>query len=418
MNAEIISIGDELLIGQVVNTNASFISRELNAIGVGVARVTTIGDEMKPILATFKRAWKEQDVVIVTGGLGPTHDDISKAAVAKFFEKKLILHKPTLRAVEARFKRFGYRKMPEVNIGQAMIPEGFVALKNEKGTAPGLLYHEDGKTFVIMAGVPFEMEFLLTTHVLPFLKKTYRTNLEIIRHRTILTTGIGESLLAEKIGDMNTLLSDGLTLAFLPRNGSVRLRITARGTDRSLVDKQIRGLERHIRARASEWIYGVENETLEANIVALLKEQASTLSTAESCTGGLIATKITEVPGSSDVFIGSVVAYDNAIKERELGVRRQTLRKHGAVSEETAVEMAEGIRAKYRTRYALSVTGIAGPGGGSEEKPVGLIWLALAEKGKPVETRKLQLAFDRSINRERAANAALEMLRKRILTSA
>ena len=415
MNAEIVSIGDELLIGQVINTNAAYLSRELNALGVAVSRVTTVGDDLREILQAFRQAWKTSDVVIVTGGLGPTHDDISKDAVAKFFRKELVLHKPTLRAVEERFRTLGYSKMPEVNTGQAMIPEGFTPLKNEKGTAPGLLYQEDGKTFAILPGVPIEMEHIMTTGVIPILRRTYKKDLEIIRHRTLLTTGIGESSLAEKIGDPREFLRNGVTLAFLPRPTGVRLRISSHGKSRQVVEKEIARIERIIRDRAAKYIYGTEDETLEAHIVKLLTEHHKTLSTAESCTGGLIASQITNVPGASAVFLGSIVAYANEVKTATLGVNESTLLRFGAVSEETAREMAEGVRERLNTDYALGVTGIAGPGGGTPENSVGTIWIALAERNGDTIARKLQLNFDRTINRERSATAALGMLRRRIL---
>jgi nicotinamide-nucleotide amidase len=415
MKSEIISIGDELLIGQVVNTNAAWLSRELNATGIAVGRVTTIGDDRKEILATFRRAWKENDVVVVTGGLGPTHDDISKAAVAKFFRKKLVLHKPTLRAVEERFRSLGYAKMPEANVGQAMVPEGFTILRNEKGTAPGLLYREEGKTFVILPGVPYEMEYIMQSGVIPILQRTYKKELEVILHRTILTTGIGESMLAEKIGDPKQYLGSATTLAFLPRSSGVRLRISSHGRSRQAVEEEIARVENIIRERAAKYIFGSEDESLAGEIVKLLTDRKKTLSTAESCTGGLIASQISDVPGASTVFLGSIVAYSNVVKIAELNVSESTLARFGAVSEESAREMAEGVRNRLNTDYALSVTGIAGPGGGTPEKPVGTIWIGLADRERPVVARKLQLAFDRTVNRERSAAAALEMLRRRLL---
>ncbi|HWF44709.1 MAG TPA: competence/damage-inducible protein A [Candidatus Kapabacteria bacterium] len=415
MKAEIISIGDELLIGQVINTNAAWLSRELNATGIAVGCVTTVGDDMKVILAAFRCAWKENDVVVVTGGLGPTHDDISKDAVAKFFRKKLVLHKPTLRSVEERFRSLGYAKMPEANVGQAMVPEGFTILPNGKGTAPGLLFREEGKTFVILPGVPYEMEYIMQSGVIPILRRVYKKDLEVILHRTILTTGIGESMLAEKIGDPKEFLGSTTTLAFLPRSSGVRLRISSHGHSRRIVEKEIARVENIIRGRAAKYIFGLEEESLAGEIVKLLTDRKKTLSTAESCTGGLIASQITDVPGASTVFPGSIVAYANTLKIAELDVSESTLARFGAVSEEAAREMAEGIRNRLNTDYALSVTGIAGPGGGTSEKPVGTIWIALADHEKPTIARKLQLAFDRTVNRERSAAAALEMLRRRLL---
>ena len=415
MLAEIISIGDELLIGQVVNTNASFISRELGALGVRVARVTTVGDDPKALLTIFRRAWKEADIVIATGGLGPTHDDVSKAIVAKFFGRTMKLHKPTLARVRERFRKAGYDKMPDVNIGQAMVPEGFVPLKNEKGTAPGLLYHEEGKSFVILPGVPIEMEHLMTTGVVPALRKAYRGALEVIRHRTILTTGIGESLLASKIGDTTTLLRPGTTLAFLPKAGSVRMRITVHAKRETDAMTEIARVEQHLRKRAAAYIYGTDDDAIEATVLDMLRERKRTLSTAESCTGGLIAERLTAIPGSSAAFVGGVVAYANEAKTNLVGVRTSTLKTHGAVSEAVVRELAEGAVERFGSDFALATTGIAGPDGGTPEKPVGLIWIALAERGGETTARKLQLDYGRALNRDRAATAALDLLRKRLV---
>jgi nicotinamide-nucleotide amidase len=414
MNLEIVTIGDELLLGHIVNTNASWMSRELNEIGISVRKVTTVGDSLEEILASFRQAWKENDVVIVTGGLGPTHDDISKAAVAKFFRKKLVLHKPTLEAVRERFAKLGYERMPEVNVGQAMVPEGFKALQNDRGTAPGLLYQDGGKTFVILPGVPTEMEFTMETGVIPFLKKKYKKNLGVIKHRALITTGIGESVLVERIGDPTAFLREGTTLAFLPKAGSVRLRITSRGKTEGTADREIAKVEKILRERAGGYIFGVDDETLEEAIVKLLAAQGKTLSTAESCTGGLIATRITDVPGASAVYFGSIIAYSNQVKLNEIGINRDTLDRTGAVSEETACQMAARVRNKLDTDFALCVTGIAGPDGGTPEKPVGTIWIALAERGAATAAKKLQGDFGRKVNRERATMAALEMLRKRL----
>jgi nicotinamide-nucleotide amidase len=414
MNLEIVTIGDELLLGHIVNTNASWMSRELNEIGISVRKVTTVGDDAKEILAAFRLAWKENDIVIVTGGLGPTHDDISKASVAKFFRKKLVLHEKTLTTVRGYFTMLGYERMPEVNVGQAMVPEDFTPLRNERGTAPGLLYQDGGKTFVILPGVPTEMEFVMTTGVLPFLKKRYKKNLVAIKHRTLITSGIGESVLVEKIGDPTAFLREGTTLAFLPKAGSVRLRITSRGKTAGTAQREIDRVEKILRERAGGYIFGVDDETLEAVIVKLLAERGKTLSTAESCTGGLIASRITDVPGASAVYAGSIIAYSNQVKIKEASVSPETLERAGAVSEEAALQMAARVRNKLDTDFALCVTGIAGPDGGTPEKPVGTIWIALAERGAATAAKKLQGDFGRKANRERAAMAAMEMLRKRL----
>lgn len=416
MRAEILSIGDELLIGQVVNTNASYLGKVLSEIGIAVGRVSTVGDDRAEIRRAFKRAWKEFDVVIVTGGLGPTHDDISKDEVARFFGKKLYLDQTALRSVKARFKRFGYTKMPESNIGQAMVPEGFTAITNKVGTAPGLFYQEKEKTFVILPGVPHEMRWLMENGILKRLEQSYRTQeRSIIKHRTLLTIGIGESLLAEKIGDVKEFLSENSTLAFLPKNGMVRLRISVHGAKASTVNKEIATIEKRLRERAEKWIYGADEETLEGNIIALLAKNNYTISTAESCTGGMIAARLTDVAGSSSAFLGSIVCYDNKVKKEELGVPQRILTKHGAVSEEVATILAENVRTKLGTTFGIGVTGVAGPGGGTPEKPVGTVWIALAEKGKPTFVKRYSFVGDRAMNRERSTNTALDLLRRRLV---
>ncbi len=414
LRSEIITIGDELLIGQVVNTNASWIAKELSTLGIPVGRITTVGDKEKEIIAAAKKAWKENDVVIATGGLGPTHDDISKAAIAKLFGKEMKLHAPTLKFVKERFSRMGYARMPESNIGQALVPEGFRVLPNERGTAPGLLYHEGGKTFIIVAGVPAEMEFVMRTGVLPFLEKNYKGKLEAVQHRTLYTSGIGESSLAEMIGEPKKFLGTNTTLAFLPRAGGVRMRISTSAPTKANAQKEIDRVEAILRERAGRFIFGVAEETIEEYIVRTLTAQHKTLGTAESCTGGLIASTITKVPGSSEVFRGGIVSYHNEVKIAELNVKRETLDKFGAVSEETAREMAEGAVMRLGTDFAVSTTGIAGPSGGTPEKPVGTVWIALAERGKPTVTKLLQGDFGRQMNVERSMAAVLEILRKRL----
>jgi nicotinamide-nucleotide amidase len=416
VQAEILTIGDELLIGQVINTNAAEISKQLNAIGIAVSRVTTVGDNEKDILSAIGSAWKENDVIIATGGLGPTHDDISKHLVAKFFKKKLILDKKTLAHVRARFRTFGIKKMPGVNIGQAMVPIGFKALRNDRGTAPGLLYHQKNKTFIILPGVPHEMNWLMGKWVLPELQKTYKKKLgDVIIHRTLLTTGIGESLLAEKIGDVKKFLEKDATLAFLPKTSGVRLRISVHDSSAQKARAKVARIEKHIRKRAGNSIFGTDTDTLEEKVVELLKKNDATLSTAESCTGGMLSMRITNVPGSSEVFMGGVISYDNSVKMNELRVPKDLINTHGAVSEECVRAMAEGALKKFGTSFALSITGVAGPGGGTKEKPVGTVWIALAESDNSILAKLYTFAGDRSIIRERSTDSALEMLRRRLL---
>ena len=404
------------MIGQVINSNAAYISQQLNAIGIEVSKVTTIGDDEKEILLAMKAAWTKNDIVIATGGLGPTHDDISKHIVAKFFKKKLILDKKILAHVRARFRSFGIKKMPGINIGQAMIPQGFKALRNDKGTAPGLLYHQKKKTFVILPGVPHEMLWLMGQWVIPALRRLHKMELgTVIIHRTLLTVGIGESALAEKIGNVAGFMEKGATLAYLPKTSGVRLRISVRDASEKKAKAKVVRIEKHISERAGSYIYGSENVTLEDVVFELLKAKGETLSTAESCTGGMLSMRITNIPGSSKVFMGGAVSYTNAVKTSELGVPKEVIEQHGGVSEECAIAMAEGALENFGTAYSLAITGIAGPGGGTKEKPVGTVWIALGERNKPTIARLFKFAGDRTIVRERSTDSALEMLRKRLL---
>ncbi len=415
MKAELISIGDELLIGQVINTNVAYLSRKLGEIGIPVERITTVGDSPKAIAKAFKRAWKENDIVIVTGGLGPTHDDISKASVAKFFKKDLVLHRATLRAVKERFRKFGYAKMPESNIGQAMVPKDFIVLRNHAGTAPGLLYFERAKAFVILPGVPLEMQWITEDGLLNQLKKKFAAkSREVILHRTLITTGIGESSLAELFGPVDSILEEDSTLAFLPNVPLLRLRISAHGkTGREVINKIAR-IEKRIRGIAGQYIIGADDDTLEAIVSTRLSGSKKTLSLAESCTGGLLASKLTALPGASKFFLGGVVSYDNSMKIRALGVPESVIEKFGAVSEETATQMAQGVRDETKSDYALSITGIAGPTGGSEHKPIGTIWIGIADANGS-QAFHYQFGGDRQLIRERASIAALELLRKKLL---
>jgi competence/damage-inducible protein CinA-like protein len=416
IKAELLSIGDELLIGQVINTNVSKISKLLGAIGIDTHRITTIGDDEKAIVRAIHRAWNESDIVIATGGLGPTHDDISKNVVARFFHKKINLDATTLKHVQNRFKRLGYNNMPESNISQALVPDDFIALRNDEGTAPGLWYEEKKKVFVILPGVPHEMEWLMTKWVVPKLRKRYKGQTSaVIIHKVLLTAGLGESVLAEKIGNPKNFLAKGTTLAFLPRIGGVRLRITAKSDTAAAAKRAIGVAEHYIRSKVENYIYGEGDTLLEDAVVSLLQNKRSSVSTAESCTAGMLAMRITNVAGASDVFPGGVVAYANEIKTLELSIPGSTIKKYGAVSEQTAKAMAEHVRQKFDTTFGIAITGIAGPSGGSKEKPVGTVWLAIAEKGKPTHTKLLHNTGNRAMIRERATEIALEFLRQTLI---
>ena len=415
VRAELISIGDELLIGQVINTNAATLSKALNSTGIRVSRVTTVGDDGADIRRSFESAWQEHDVVIVTGGLGPTHDDISKAIVSEFFSAPLEFQEQIFEKVRLRFERLGVKKMPESNRSQAMVPQGFEPLRNDVGTAPGLMYQHEGKIFAILPGVPHEMEFILKDSLLEHLRACFEgRGLEAITHRTIITAGIGESMLAEKLGDVEQLLQGEATLAFLPRSAGVRLRITAIGEERTKVEAALYRITKSIYDRVGMHIVGQDDASIAEAVVRLLQERRETVALAESCTGGMLGAALTDIAGSSAVFEGGVISYSNEVKQLQLEVPEEMLEQYGAVSEQVAALMAEKAREKFNSNYALSVPGIAGPGGATDTKPVGLVYVGLAQKGQPTIARKFQFIEDRKINRERSVASALEMLRRRL----
>ncbi len=413
MNAEIISIGDELLIGQVINTNQALIAELANRIGIFVDRMTTVGDVEPIMLKTFERAFASHDVLLVTGGLGPTHDDITRSVVCTFFKTDLVQN---LEALENVKRIFATRNLPliKINEDQALVPRDCTVIQNHHGTAPGYLFERDRKYFIVMPGVPSEMEGMMREFVLPFFQK--RSTGSVIRHRTLKTTGIAESILADRIGSVDELFSpdSGITLAFLPSPTGTRLRITVRSNSDKKAEGMIREVEEKIRAKASRYIYGVDGEELEDVVGKILVERKLTLAIAESCTGGLIIDRVTNTPGSSSYFERGMIVYSDNSKIAELGVPASLITVHGAVSREVAEAMALGIRTTANVDIGISTTGIAGPAGGSEEKPVGLVWIGFSDKK---ETLALRFTFpgNRRGVKERAAQATLEMLRKKLL---
>jgi nicotinamide-nucleotide amidase len=413
LKAEIISLGDELLIGQVINSNQAYIAEKLNSVGVFADRMTTVGDDEQMILDAFSKAFSTHSVVTVTGGLGPTHDDITRAVVCKFFNTDLMLDNEALENVKQIFAR---RSMSprKVNEDQALVPRDCTVIQNRLGTAPGYFFERDNKFFFVMPGVPYEMKAMMEDFVLPFLAKQ-NTGL-VIRHLTLKTTGIAESFLAEQIGDVNNLFSpdSGTTLAFLPSPLGVRLRITAKAKSIDEAEYTILAVESKLRSKAEKYIYACGDKELEEVIGTLLKERKLTLAIAESCTGGLIADRITNISGSSEYFERGVITYSNKSKIHELGVPSDFIKQYGAVSCQVAEAMAFGIRTKSNSDIGISTTGIAGPTGGSEKKPVGLVWIGYSDKD---ETFALQFNFgiERRIIKERAAQAALELVRRRML---
>ncbi len=407
MTAEIISIGDELLIGQVINTNASWIAGELNKAGILVSQVTAIGDNSNDIQRALKDACLRNDIVLLTGGLGPTKDDTTKSVLADYFNSSMIFHEPTFQHIRKLFKSRNY-EVTLVNRRQAEIPEQCTPLPNENGTAPGMWFEKNGKVIVSMPGVPFEMQPMITNQVIPRLQAKFE--LPYIYHKTIMTQGLGESKLAERIEEIEDSLPKHIKLAYLPQPGIVRLRLSASGKNKTALEDEINMYCRKLLAKIPELIFGYDDIKLEEVVGKLLTERKQSLSTAESCTGGYLAHLITSISGSSNYYYGSVISYSNDIKIKELNVSLADLEKYGAVSQRVVEQMAEGVRKKFKTDYSLATSGIAGPDGGTDEKPVGTIWISLASE-KGVQSKLLHLGEHRGRNIRRTALEALNMLR-------
>lgn len=409
VNCKIISIGDELLLGQIENSNASFIAQKLYKSGIPVNRMVTIGDVREELFSELEDSLKNYNVTIMTGGLGPTHDDITKPTLVEFFNDKLILNRSVLEHIRKLFDNRGM-KMPDINKEQAFVPSKAKIIWNENGTAPGFWFEENNKIFISLPGVPFEMKPMLTDSVLHMLKEMVVPLLEYCqKSRTILTTGITESALAELIGDVKMLIGENNKLAFLPSATGVRLRIDVRADKEEYADYIMEELIRKIKDRVGKYIYGFDDEPLNKIVHSLLVRRGVTIATAESCTSGMLASALTEFSGSSAFFMGGVNSYSNDAKIEILGVNADTIRKDGAVSEKTAVEMATNVRKIFKTDIGISITGIAGPTGGTNEKPVGLVYIGYADDSKAYATKNL-FGNNRERNRARAVNAALSIL--------
>ncbi|MBI1288334.1 MAG: competence/damage-inducible protein A [Flavobacteriales bacterium] len=411
MRVEIITIGDEILIGQIVDTNSAWMAQKLNDIGAKVERITTISDGLDDILDALKDAQDRADVVLITGGLGPTKDDVTKKALAKYFNCGFTFYPEIADHIAELFARFG-REMSELNRLQAELPTACEPLQNNQGTAPGMWFGKDRTVFVSMPGVPYEMKGIMREHVLPRLKEKY--SMPTILHRTVLTMGMGESWLSERIANWEDALPKGIKLAYLPSPGRVRLRLTAIGNDEHSVSETLEAEVLKLLTLIPELVYGFDDDTIESVVGDHLRKLGKTVSTAESCTGGLIAHKITSVSGSSDYYLGSVVSYANEVKMDELGVSEENLKNFGAVSEEVVRQMAEGVREKMKTDYSIATSGIAGPDGGTAEKPVGTVWLAVATPSETI-AKKYLFGHNRERNIEMSANTALNMLRKQLI---
>ena len=413
MKAHLLTIGDELLIGQTTNTNAAWLGESLSRIGVNVERSVTVGDDAEAIRTELDRAYERASLVLTTGGLGPTHDDMTKSIVASYFGKELQIDEALLARVRSYYETRG-REMPPEVADLAAVPEGFEMLRNDVGTAVGLWYEDTdlGRSIGVLPGVPPEMKSIYDNGIEPRLID--RDDVQDLAHRTLLTTGVPESSLQQKIGDVSGVLSDSLKLAYLPSTSGVRLRITAYAENRDEAESRIDDLEQILRDRVGKYIFGMGKDTLEGVVGGLLRDAGRTIATAESATGGLIGHRLTKISGSSDYFWGGVVAYANDVKVDVLGVSARDLASHGAVSEPVAEQMAAGVRERLGTDIGISTTGIAGPGGGSEEKPVGTVCIGYADPST-VRSVRLQLTQDRQLNKELFATSALETVRRQLL---
>lgn len=406
MFVELITIGDELLIGQVVDTNSAWMGRELNNIGIEVLRIVSVRDREEEILEAIDNAMKRVNIVLVTGGLGPTKDDITKQTLCKYFNTELIFSEEVFENV----KRVLAGKIPmnKLNKGQAMVPKNCTVINNPVGSASVSWFERDGKVLVSMPGVPQEMTTVMAESVLPKLHERFQT--DVIMHQTFLVQHYPESVLAEKLEAWEVALPDCIKLAYLPKLGIIRMRLTGRGHDRKEVETLLNREKAKLETILGEDIFSEEDTPLEVIIGELLKKRKLTVSTAESCTGGSIAERLTSIAGSSEYFKGSIVAYSNEVKKDLLYVSSETLEKYGAVSEETVIEMVKGAMKALKTDCAVATSGIAGPGGGTPEKPVGTVWIAAGYKNE-IRTYKQETNRGRAMNIERAGNNALLMLR-------
>lgn len=411
ITAELLTIGDEILFGQIIDTNTQWMGAALSDLGIQTVRKTSVGDREDEILKALAEAEGRADVILMTGGLGPTKDDLTKHVLCRYFDTTLEINPDALAMVTDFFARRG-RELTDLNRQQAALPVGGTYLPNTRGTAPGMWLERNGRLFVSLPGVPHEMKGLMTDEVLPRLRE--RFVLPTIYHKIIRTIGIGESYLAEKIADWEDALPPHIRLAYLPSMGMVKLRLTAVGADPAQLQADVAEQVEQILPRIHEFVFGYDDEEFETVLARHLRESGQTLALAESCTGGYLAHLITRVPGSSAYFLGGVVSYSNASKQTLLGVSPGTLAAHGAVSEATIREMAEGVRMRLGSDIGLATSGVAGPDGGTADKPVGTVWVALADAGGTL-THRLQLGGTREQNIHLASLQLLNLLRKRLL---
>lgn len=407
MKIHIITVGDEILIGQIIDTNSAWMGEELNKYGASIQQITTISDDLEVIKSTLKQAFESTDIVLMTGGLGPTKDDVTKKAIAEFYGVDFTFSQPTYDRIIKMFEKWG-RSTTEAHRLQCFMPSNASLLHNKMGTAPGMWFEENEKVLVSMPGVPYEMKYLMEYEVIPKLLSKFQQ--ESIAHRTVLTVGEGESRIAARIEAFENNLPPFIKLAYLPGSGRVRLRLTGRGLKQKQLEQQLDEQVKILVPQIEELVYGYEKTPLEVAIGELLMKKGLTLATAESCTGGYLAHSITKNSGSSAYYVGSVIAYANEVKMQQLGVAEKTLEEYGAVSEECVKEMVSGLLKRFPADIGISISGIAGPTGGTEEKPVGTIWLAVGDQNR-IFTKKLQLGKDRLRNIQFTTVRALDFIR-------
>lgn len=409
VKASVITIGDEILIGQTLDTNTGWIAQELNKIGIWVRKRLAVGDNMEEITATLDAESKHSDVIIMTGGLGPTADDITKPVLCKYFNTELVTDEQTVLHIRYLFEQVYRREVTERNLKQADIPKDCEVLFNERGTAPGMLFERNNKLFISLPGVPSEMKRLMEKSVLPRLEKSF--DRPLIIHQTLLTYGIGESFLADHIQDWESQLPTHIRLAYLPNYGMVRLRLSTSGYNKNDLEQEIEMYFTQLKKLVAEWLVVDEDLTIQETVGMLLKARKQTVGTAESCTGGYLAHLLTMNAGASSNFKGTVVSYDNAVKTDILGVDSGIIESRGAVCEEVVKQMAKGVLKEIKSDYAIATSGIMGPDGGSEKKPVGMVWIAVGDHEKII-AKEFHFRFDRMRNIQQTSYTALNMLRR------
>ena len=414
INVSIITIGDELLIGQVVDTNSAWMAQELNKAGIRVKRRVAVGDVADDIIKALDEESIQADIILLTGGLGPTADDITKPLLCKYFNGKMIVDEGALANVKYLFEMVFKRPITERNLKQAEVPDNCKVIPNKRGSAPGMLFEKDGKVFISMPGVPHEMKGMMETDVIPFLIKQF--TVPHIAHRTLITFGIGESMINDMILDFENALPAHIKLAYLPNYGLVRLRLTSSGENKDAIETEIDQSFSELQQLVKKFMITDKDEPMEQVLGNLLLQKNKTMCTAESCTGGYIAHLITSVAGSSAFYVGSVVSYSYKAKEDLLGVAEKTILEKGAVSEEVVIEMANGALQRIKADYAIAVSGIMGPNGGTPDKPVGTVWVAVGNNEK-ILTRKFHFRFERKLNIQLTAMNALNLLREFVVQS-